>query len=98
MPSGDAPQTWRIGNFQVVKLLGEGAMGTVYLGAHDTLHRKVAIKILHPQLAASPQLVDRFIDEARSVSALGHPTLVQLFDFGRLQDGRLYSVMEYLEG
>jgi cbb3-type cytochrome c oxidase subunit III len=94
----DAGQAWRIGNFQVVRLLGEGAMGTVYLGAHDTLHRKVAIKILHPQLAATPQLVDRFIDEARSVSALGHPTLVQIFDFGRLPDGRLYSVMEYLDG
>jgi mono/diheme cytochrome c family protein len=93
-----AAGTWRIGNFQVVKLLGEGAMGTVYLGVHDTLHRKVAIKILHPQLAATPQLVDRFIDEAREVSRLGHPALVQIFDFGRLPDGRFYSVMEYLDG
>jgi len=88
----------RIGNFTVVRPLGEGAMGEVYVGRHETLQRQVAIKVLHPQLARERDLVARFIDEARLVSGLGHPGLVQVFDFGTLPDGRFYSVMELLEG
>ncbi len=88
----------RVGNFVVESLLGEGAMGAVYLAQHDTLRRKVAIKVLLPALAADRSLVERFIDEARVVSGLGHPGVVQVLDFGTLPDGRRYSVMEYLQG
>ena len=88
----------RVGNFVVESLLGEGAMGAVYLAQHDTLRRKVAIKVLLPALAADRGLVERFIDEARVVSGLGHPGVVQVLDFGTLPDGRRYSVMEYLQG
>ncbi len=73
-------------------------MGAVYLGVHPTLSRRVAIKVLHSQLVADATHVDRFIDEARAVSGLGHPGIVQVFDFGTLPDGNRYSVMEYLEG
>src|SRR5262249_22146605 len=88
----------RFGNFTVVQTLGEGGMGTVYLAVHETLGRRVAVKVLHPQMATSKVLVDRFVDEARAVSRLGHPALIQILDFGTTPDGRLYSVMEYLEG
>ena len=88
----------RIGNFTVESLIGEGAMGAVYRGVHDTLDRRVAIKVLQPQLAANETLVNRFIDEAKAASRLGHPNLIQVLDFGTLADGRRYSVMEYLDG
>jgi serine/threonine-protein kinase len=88
----------RIGNYTVERQIGQGAMGSVYVGVHDTLFRKVAIKVILPELAASPQLVERFVDEARQVSRLGHPALVQVFDFGTTPDGQRYSIMELLEG
>jgi mono/diheme cytochrome c family protein len=87
-----------VGNFRVTKLLGRGAMGAVYLGVHPTLGRQVAIKVLHPQLAATSSMLARFVDEARAVSQIGHAGLVQVFDFGDLPDGRHYSVMELLDG
>ena len=88
----------RVGNFVVQRLIGEGAMGSVYLGLHETLNRQVAIKVLKPELATSELLVNRFVDEARAASQIGHPGLVQIFDFGVVPDGRLYSVMEFLHG
>ncbi len=88
----------RIGNFTIQQLIGEGAMGAVYLGSHDTLDRQVAIKVLRPELASNAVLVNRFIDEARAASQIGHPGLVEVYDFGRLVDGRHYSVMAFLEG
>jgi len=88
----------RIGNYTIERLLGQGAMGSVYLARHDTLFRKVAIKFILPELATDQGLLDRFVDEAREVSRLGHPALVQVLDFGATPDGLRYSVMEYLEG
>jgi mono/diheme cytochrome c family protein/tRNA A-37 threonylcarbamoyl transferase component Bud32 len=88
----------RVGNFTVESLIGKGAMGAVYLGVHETLNRRVAIKVLQPELAANESLVQRFIDEARAASQLGHPGLIQVSDFGALPDGRRYSVMELLDG
>jgi len=88
----------RVGNFVVERLLGQGAMGSVYLGVHDTLRRSVAIKVLQPHLAQSEDLVERFVDEAKIVSSLGHPGIAQIFDFGRLDDGQLYATMEFLDG
>jgi serine/threonine-protein kinase len=88
----------RVGNYIVEGLIGRGAMGSVYVARHETLFRRVAIKVILPELAANPGLIERFIDEARQVSRLGHPALVQVLDFGVLEDGQRYSVMEYLEG
>ncbi len=88
----------RVGNFVVERLLGQGAMGSVYLAVHDTLRRRVAVKVLQPHLALDEQLVQRFVDEAQIVSSLGHAGIAQIFDFGRLDDGQLYATMEYLDG
>ena len=88
----------RVGNFIIHELIGTGAMGCVYRGVHETLDRQVAIKILRAGIASDEALVNRFIDEARAASKLGHPGLVEIYDFGVLEDGRRYSVMEFLNG
>ncbi|HEX7663618.1 MAG TPA: serine/threonine-protein kinase [Polyangiaceae bacterium] len=88
------------GRYTVVKLLGEGGMGAVYLGEQklgQTL-RKVAIKTLHPHLSHDPKILARFERECGTVAELQHPNTIQVFDFGKTEDGILYIVMEYAEG
>lgn len=87
-----------VGNYEVKELLGEGAMGQVYLGEHPQIGRKVAIKVLIGSLSANPEMADRFLSEAKAVNKISHPNIIQVFDFGKLPDGRLYLTMEYLEG
>jgi serine/threonine-protein kinase len=87
-----------IGAYRVVDRLGEGAQGAVFDGEHAILGRPVAIKVLHRNLAADPDLIRRFFAEARVVSRLRHPSLVEVTDFGVLRDGRPYMVMERLAG
>src|SRR5512139_2968272 len=73
-------------------------MGTVYLGEHILLGRRAAIKTLLPGLSSQREIVDRFFNEARAISAISDPGVVQIFDFGYHVDGTAYIVMEYLEG
>ena len=73
-------------------------MGAVYEAVHETIERRVAIKVLNPQLAQSADVSVRFINEARAVNLVNHPGLVQVSDFGQLPDGTAYIVMELLEG
>jgi serine/threonine-protein kinase len=73
-------------------------MGIVYLAEHPALGRKAAIKVLHPRLAADPQVVSRFFQEARASNAIRHPNIVEAYDYGTLPDGASYIIMEYLEG
>jgi serine/threonine-protein kinase len=87
-----------IGNYRVTAQLGEGGMGIVYLAEHPGIGRKAAIKVLHPRLAADPQVVSRFFQEARASNAIKHPNIVEAFDYGTRPDGAPYIIMEYLEG
>ncbi len=87
-----------IGNYQVVRELAQGGMGTVYLAAHPTIGKKVAIKVLHPHFCADTELVSRFFQEARTVNEIGHPNIVDIADFGKTDDGIVYFVMELLTG
>jgi serine/threonine-protein kinase len=87
-----------VGNFRVVRALGRGGMGTVYLAEHPVIGSKVAIKFLHESMAGSPELVGRFYDEARAVNLIGHENIVGIFDLSLLPPARYYIVMEYLEG
>jgi len=87
-----------VGNYQVVRKLGEGGMGAVYEALHLTISRRVAIKILHAHLAQQPQFASRFVNEARSVNIIPDPGLVQISDFGHLENGAPYIVMEFLQG
>jgi serine/threonine-protein kinase len=73
-------------------------MGTVYLAEHPIIGSRVAIKFLHESMAASPDLVARFYDEARAVNRIGHENIVGIFDLSMLPPNRYYIVMEYLDG
>ncbi|MGB5702316.1 MAG: protein kinase [Polyangiales bacterium] len=84
--------------FRVEQQIGVGGMGTVYRAHQTTIDRDVAIKVLRPELARDEQAVARFEREARLCTSLDHPNLVRVFLSGRLPDGRLYIVMELLEG
>src|ERR1043165_1968046 len=87
-----------LGNHNVVSKIGEGGMGVVYLARHSTLGRPVAIKVLHASLSSHQDMVTRFFNEARAATAVRNPGIVGVFDFGQLDDGSAYIVMEYLEG
>jgi len=87
-----------IGNYEVKGLLGEGGMGQVYLAENPRIGRKVAIKVLSQHVAADTSFLDRFQAEARAVTRIDHPNVIDIYDFGSLEDGRLYYVMELLRG
>ncbi|MDQ6602816.1 MAG: protein kinase, partial [Chloroflexota bacterium] len=85
-----------IGNYRVEALLGTGGMATVYRGTHLLLGRAVAIKVPHRQYSAEPNFNERFAQEAKAVAGLSHPNIVNIFDFGKRDDGLLYLVMELI--
>jgi serine/threonine-protein kinase len=87
-----------LGNYQVVSKIGEGGMGAVYLARHVTLGRPAAIKVLHTALSTNQDMVTRFFNEARAATAVRNPGIVEVFDFGILEDSSAYIVMEFLEG
>ena len=86
------------GHIEIRQLAGVGAMGRVYRAFQRGIDRDVAVKILHRELSANPQLVARFHREAKVASRLQHPNVVQVHLAGQLPDGALYIVMEYLDG
>ncbi len=86
------------GKYRIVRVLGEGGMGTVLEGRHLELDQPVAIKVLRAELAADPEAVTRFSREARAASSLRSPHVAKIYDVGRLEDARPYIVMEYLDG
>jgi serine/threonine-protein kinase len=87
-----------IGSYQILKQLGSGAMGEVYLAEHRHLKRKAAVKLLAPELVGRPDLLERFFLEARATSAIAHAGIVQVFDCEVDATGRPYIVMEFLDG
>lgn len=87
-----------VGGFVIEEPLGEGGMGVVYLARHPILNRRFAVKVLKPEAAADPWLTKSFLREAQTLSALKHPHIVDIVDFGPLDDDRQYMVMEFLEG
>ena len=91
------PGTDVAGKFRIVRLIGEGAMGSVYEAEHTRLGRRVALKILHERFASSARAVGRFEREARAAAAIGHDNIVDVIDFGH-HEGVPYIVMEYLRG
>jgi serine/threonine-protein kinase len=84
--------------YRVLKKLGEGGMGTVFLAEHALIKRRVALKLLHPELATEAEVVERFMNEARAAGTLGHPNIVESTDMGFTHDRVPYIVFEYLEG
>lgn len=86
------------GRYRVDRRLGAGGMGVVYAAEHVDLQRPVAIKVIRPEAATNRVGVERFHQEARTAGKLGHPNIVDVFDLGRLDDGRPFMVMPLLRG
>jgi len=97
-PRLPTPGTLISGKFEVTDHIGSGGMASVYVATDQTLGRQVAIKVLDPRLMSDPDNLRRFEHEARVARHLEHPNTIQIFDFGTLDDGLPFIVMEYLRG
>ncbi len=86
------------GRYRVEKSIGEGGMGIVYLISHAVLGKRMALKVLRGEMAKDADVVQRFMQEAQSATSIGDPNIIDISDFGRLPDGSVYFVMEYLDG
>ncbi len=87
-----------IGSYQIVKMLGKGGMGAVYMAQHPVIGSRVAIKFLLPQYSTDPKIVDRFFNEAKAVNVIGHDNILKILDLSVTDDNRHYFVMEFLYG
>ncbi|MSP58938.1 MAG: serine/threonine protein kinase [Myxococcales bacterium] len=92
----------KIGNYNITRQIGEGGMGAVYLGEHPLIGKKVAVKVLHDDLAGKQDIVQRFFTEAKAVNDIHHENIVDIVDFGQIKDENnkdlVYFLMELLEG
>jgi serine/threonine-protein kinase len=95
---GDLPEGMEIGEYRVLRKIGEGGMGAVYAAVQPVIGKRVAIKVIAQNIASNPDVVRRFVEEARSVNKIGHPNIVDIFSFGWLPDQRHYFAMEFLDG
>ena len=86
-----------LGEFEILGQLGQGGMGAVYKARQTVLRRTVAVKTLQPSLAADPEFVARFHNEAVAAAALNHPNLVQVYSAG-CTDGIHWFAMEFVDG
>src|SRR5437867_3925668 len=84
--------------YHVLKKLGEGGMGQVYLAEHVKMGRRSAIKVMNPSLVHDPDAVARFNREAANASRITHPNVCAIYDFGETPDGTIYLAMEFIEG
>ncbi|HLQ59386.1 MAG TPA: serine/threonine-protein kinase, partial [Gemmatimonadales bacterium] len=84
--------------YHIVKKLGEGGMGQVYLGEHVKMGRRSAIKVMNPSMVHDPDAVARFNREASNASRITHPNVCAIYDFGETPDGLIYLAMEFIEG
>lgn len=87
-----------VGNYRVMRKLGEGGMGVVFVAVHEQIGRQAAVKALHPHLSQNAEIATRFLHEARAVNVVTHPGVVQVFEYGHTKDGTVYIVMEFLQG
>src|SRR5690242_8671826 len=104
LPSTDEPLDGelavgtQVGEYVVESKLGQGAFGIVFKASHPVIGKLVAIKVLSLRFSVDPEMVSRFVAEARAVNQIRHRHIIDIFSFGQLDDGRHYYVMEYLEG
>jgi serine/threonine protein kinase len=82
----------------IERLLGEGGMGKVYLAQHLLMHKRFAVKVLRPGMTRKPEAVARFEREAMAAAHIEHPNVASATDFGKLDDGSFFLVLEYIEG
>jgi eukaryotic-like serine/threonine-protein kinase len=84
--------------YHVVKKLGEGGMGQVYLAEHVKMGRKSAVKVMNPGMTQDPDAISRFNREASNASRINHPNVAAIYDFGETPEGIIYLAMEFVEG
>jgi len=93
-----AAEARQFGQYRLRRRLGSGGMGEVYLAEHQLLKRPCAVKLIRPDAATDPRALARFESEVRLTATLSHPNTVEIYDYGRAEDGTYYYVMEYLPG
>ena len=86
------------GRYRVERLVGEGGMGAVYQAEHVLMRKRFALKVLHPEMGRLPEVVARFEREAMAAAHIEHPNVAGATDFGKLDDGSFFLVLEYVEG
>jgi hypothetical protein len=97
-PSQPVPGSVLADRFEILRSLGSGGMGAVYLARHRLMERLCAIKVLHPALARDEESLQRFLAEARNASRILHPNVCAVYDCGTTPEGTVYLAMEYVEG
>ncbi len=93
--AGDLPE--QLGDYRILRYLGEGGMGVVYEAVRESLRSHVALKVMHPQFRNREKYLRRFRTEARSAARLHHTNIVSVFDYG-VHDGVCYYAMQYIAG
>jgi len=86
------------GRYHIERKIGEGSMGVVFAARHAVIEKQLAIKVLKREVARDAATVARFVQEAKAATRIGHPSIVDVSDFGTTPDGMTYSVMEYVDG
>jgi serine/threonine-protein kinase len=86
------------GRYQLLEIRGEGGMGVVFKARHTVIEKVVAVKVLKREVASDKAVVQRFVQEARAASRIGHWAIVDVTDFGTMPDGSAYQVMEFITG
>src|SRR5262245_48337632 len=84
--------------YRIESVLGEGGMGAVYMAQHVLMRKRLAVKVLHPEMTRMPEMVARFEREAMAAAHIEHPNVAAATDFGKLDDGAFFLVLEYVEG
>jgi serine/threonine-protein kinase len=86
------------GRYLIERLIGEGGMGAVYQAEHTHMRKRLAVKVLHPEMSRMSEVVQRFEREAMAAAHIDHPNVAAATDFGKLDDGSFFLVLEYVEG
>jgi serine/threonine protein kinase len=86
------------GRYLIERLIGEGGMGAVYQAEHTHMRKRMAVKVLHPEMSRMAEVVARFEREAMAAAHIDHPNVAAATDFGKLEDGSFFLVLEYVEG
>src|SRR5580658_6230885 len=86
------------GRYFIERVIGEGGMGAVYQAEHTHMRKRLAVKVLHPEMSRLPEVVARFEREALAAAHIDHPNVAAATDFGMLEDGSFFLVLEFVEG
>jgi serine/threonine-protein kinase len=86
------------GRYRLDRVLGEGGMGAVYEAEHTHMRKRLAVKVLHPEMSRLPEVVARFEREAMAAAHIDHPNVAAATDFGMLEDGSFFLALEFVEG